>query len=53
MLKVTGSPRRTLLESAVIFRDVLCACAIAVPMLTTSAYPTIANKIAKRLMPFS
>jgi hypothetical protein len=53
MVKVTGPPRTIVLESSAISRDALCACAIAAPVLTTSACPTITIKIASRLMPFS
>src|SRR5918997_611428 len=35
MVKVTGSPRTTLSESAAISKDALCTCAVAVPVLTT------------------
>ena len=53
MVKVTGSPRTNLSECAAISSDALCACFIAVPVLTTSACPTIKNKTSSPLIPFS
>jgi hypothetical protein len=53
MVKVTGSPKTTLLELTAMSREALRVCAIAVPVLTTSACPKITNKIASRLISFS
>jgi hypothetical protein len=53
MVNVTGSPKAALLELAAISREALRVCAIAVPVLTTSACPTITNKRASRLISFS